>query len=157
MGEAQDRYKAMREQLQARAQGQTEEEAERARDRAKALYDLANDLTYPSDEASGAQMNIHWLIPMLSAHLEKCGYRKHEELAVIKQIPHPRRGHAQVADDAVLYVPVDATGTIPDAFIPTPEEQPVDPINDQWRTKTHITFDGETIKGGPVNGASQSR
>lgn len=148
MGEAADRYYAMREQLEANARRVNEEEDERKRDRAKALYDLANDLTYPMDN-EGNQVNIHWLIPILSSHLEKCGYRKHEDLAVIKQIPHPRRGHAQVVDDAVLYVPVDATGAVPQAFIPTPEEQPEDPINDQWRTKTHITFDGETIKGGP--------
>lgn len=148
MGEAADRYYAMREQLEANARRVNEEEDERKRDRAKALYDLANDLTYPMDN-EGNQVNIHWLIPILSSHLEKCGYRKHEDLAVIKQIPHPRRGHAQVVDDAVLYVPVDATGAVPQAFVPTPEEQPEDPINDQWRTKTHITFDGETIKGGP--------
>lgn len=148
MGEAADRYKAMREQLKENIQRSDEGAVERARDRAKALYDLANDLTYPMDN-EGNQVNIHWLIPILSSHLEKCGYRKHEDRAVIKQIPHPRRGHAQVVDDAVLYVPVDATGAVPQAFIPTPEEQPEDPINDQWRTKTHITFDGETIKGGP--------
>lgn len=145
MGEAQDRYEAMKARLLA--QGNTEEAQERARDRAKALYDLANDMVYPMDD-EGNQINMHWLIPILSGHLEKCGYRKHEELAVIKQIPHPRRGHAQVADDAVLYVPVDAAGTIPQAFIKTPEEQPVDPMNDRWTTKTHITVDGDTIKGG---------
>lgn len=148
MGEAQDRYEAMKAGLRERATQMTDEDAERVRDRAKALYDLANDMTYPVAD-DGTQVNMHWLIPILSSHLEKCGYRKHEELAVIKQIPHPRRGHAQVADDAVLYVPVDATGTTPLAFIPpTPEDVPSDPINDQWRTRTHITLDGETIKGG---------
>ena len=148
MGEAQDRYRAMRDGLRAREQNRNEEERERAADLRKALYDLANDLTYPTDEA-GNQYNIHALIPVLSSHLAQCGYRKHEELATIKQIPHPRRGHAQVVDDAVLYVPVDAPGTMPEAFIPTPEEQPNDPMNDRWVTKTHITVDGETIKGGP--------
>lgn len=148
MGEAQDRYNAMKASLEDRARRSNEEEVERARDRRKALYDLANDLTYPTD-AEGNQYNVHALIPVLAAHLEKCGYRKHEDLAVIKQIPHPRRGHAMVVEDAVLYVPVDATGTTPAAFIPTPEEQPEDPMNDQWRTKTHITMNGDTIKGGP--------
>jgi hypothetical protein len=146
MGKANDRYNAMRESL-AHA-GDTEEAQERARDHAKALYDLANDLTYPQDN-QGNQFNVHALIPVLSDHLAKCGYRKHEELATIKQIPHPRRGHAQVVEDAVLYVPVNASGQIPQAFIPTPEEQPEDPMNDRWLTKTHITVDGETIKGGP--------
>jgi len=145
--QAQDRFERMKADIRQRSAGMSDEQAERARDRAKALYDLANDLTYPMD-GEGNQVNMHWLIPLLSEHLEKCGYRKHEELAVIKQIPHPRRGHAQVAEDAVLYVPVDATGTTPAAFIPTPEEQPEDPMNDQWRTKTHITFNGDTIKGG---------
>ena len=148
MGEAQDRYNRMREDLRTAQERASNEQVERARDRQKALYDLANDLTYPQD-AEGNQYNVHALIPVLSAHLEKCGYRKHEELATVKQIPHPRRGHAQVVDDAVLYVPVDATGATPQAFIPTPEEQPEDPMNDQWRTKTHITMNGETIKGGP--------
>ena len=150
MGEAADRFRA----TQSRMRASSEEREERARDRVKALYDLANDLTYPMDD-DGNQMNIHWLIPMLSSHLEKCGYRKHRELAVIKQIPHPRRGHAQIVEDAVLYVPVDATGTVPAAFIPpTPEEVPIDPMNDRWHTKTHITVNGDTIKGGPLNGTS---
>ncbi|AZS06585.1 minor tail protein [Mycobacterium phage JacoRen57] len=148
MGEAQDRYNQMRESLRQMSERRQNEEQERREDHAKALYDLANDLTYPMD-SNGNQMNVHMLIPLLSEHLARCGYRKHEELATIKQIPHPRRGHAQVAEDAVLYVPVDATGTIPQAFVPTPEEQPSDPMNDMWRTKTHITVDGDTIKGGP--------
>jgi hypothetical protein len=144
MGIIQERHEARKAQRKL----SLEEQQDRARDRVKAMYDLANDLTYPVD-GDGNQMNIHWLIPFLSSHLEKCGYRKHKELAVITQIPHPRRGHAQVAEDAVLYVPVDATGTIPAAFIPpTPEERPSDPMNDQWHTKTHITFNGDTIKGG---------
>ena len=151
MGEARDRYKEMREAI-AKASS-TEEAQARAQDFSKALYDLANDLTYPQD-AEGNQYNVHALIPVLADHLARCGYRKIKETATIKQIPHPRRGHAMVAEDAVLYVPVDAPGTIPGAFIPTPEEQPEDPMNDQWHTKTHITMDGETIKGGPLNGAS---
>ena len=148
MGEANERYNQMKKQLEDQAANQGNEEAARLQDLRKALYDLANDLTYPSD-AEGNQYNVHALIPVLADHLARCGYRKHEELATIKQIVHPRRGHAQVAEDAVLYVPVDATGTIPQAFIPTPEEQPHDPMNDQWRTRTHVTVDGDTIKGGP--------
>lgn len=146
MGEAKERFEAMKAHL--REAGEGKESVERARDHAKALYDLANDLTYPQDH-EGNQYNVHALIAVLSDHLAACGYRKHEELATIKQVPHPRRGHAQVAEDAVLYLPVDATGTIPQAFIPTPEEQPRDPMHDQWRTRTHITVDGDTIKGGP--------
>lgn len=136
----------MKEDL--KAQAADPEAVARVRDRQKALYDLANDLVYPMDD-QGNQMNVHFLIPLLASHLEKCGYRKHDELATVMQIPHPRRGHAQVAEDAVLYVPVDATGTAPIALIPTPEEQPDDPINDRWVTRTHITVDGDTIKGGP--------
>lgn len=151
MGEAAKKYEEMRARMEGAAAAAGNEAIERARDRSKALYDLANDLTYPTDD-EGNQVNIHWLIPLLSLHLEKCGYRKIEEKAVIKQIPHPRRGHAQVAEDAVVYVPVDASGTIPRAFIPTPEEQPEDPMHDRWVTKTHITLDGDTIKGGPLNG-----
>lgn len=147
MGKANERYNAMKEQLQNAAANRRAEEVRRAQDLSKALYDLANDLTYPTD-ASGNQYNVHALIPVLADHLARCGYRKHEDVAIVKQIPHPRRGHAQVAEDAVLYVPVDATGTIPPAFIPTPEEQPEDPIHDQWRTRTHITVNGDTIKGG---------
>ena len=140
MPEAQDKWEEMRAQMQTPAD-------ERAFEVSKAMYDLANDLTYPMDN-EGNQLNIHWLIPTLSFHLAQLGYRKHPEEAVITQVPHPRRGHAQVAEDAVLYVPVDAPGTIPQAFIPTPEEQPEDPMNDRWVTKTHVTVDGDTIKGG---------
>lgn len=146
MGEAFEPYGTMRQGLEQ--QSQRESMKARVRNHQEALYDLANDLVYPTDN-SGNQYNIHALIPVLADHLAKCGYRKHEDEATVKQIPHPRRGHAQVAEDAVLYVPVDATGTVPSAFIPTPEEQPSDPINDQWHTRTHVTVDGETIKGGP--------
>ena len=126
----------------------TEEEKSRAEDMVKAMYDLANDLTYPMD-SEGNQMHIHWLIPMLSLHLAKCGYRKDPEVATIKQIVHPRAGHPGVAVDAVLYVPVDATGALPKAFIEPPEDHPGSVVNEPWRTKTHITVDGETLKGGP--------
>lgn len=121
---------------------------ERHDDMVKAMYDLANDLTYPVD-LEGNQMHIHWLIPMLSAHLAKCGYRKIEGAATIKQIVHPRAGHPGVAEDAVLYAPVDATGALPKAFIEPPEEHPGSVVNEVWRTKTHITLDGETLKGAP--------
>ena len=73
---------------------------------------------------------------------------KHEEVATIKQIVHPRAGHPGVAEDAVLYVPVDATGAIPKAFIEPPEEHPGSQVNERWTTKTHITVNGETLKGG---------
>lgn len=148
MSTANERYEQMKQRLNEMAADRGEEEAARSRDLTKALYDLANDLTYPTD-AEGNQYNVHALIPVLADHLARCGYRKHEDLAIIKQIPHPRRGHAQVAEDAVLYAPVDATGTVPQAFVPTPQEQPTDPINDQWRTRTHVTVNGDTIKGGP--------
>ena len=123
-------------------------EQEKAQDMVKAMYDLANDLTYPTD-AEGNQIHVHWLIPMLSLHLAKCGYRKIEEVATVKQIVHPRAGHPGVAEDAVLYVPVDATGAIPKAFIEPPEEHPGSVVNEPWRTRTHITVDGETLKGAP--------
>lgn len=121
---------------------------ERHDDMVKAMYDIANDLTYPTDQ-EGNQIHIHWLIPMLSAHLAKAGYRKIEEVATIKQIVHPRAGHPGVAEDAVLYVPVDATGAVPKAFIEPPEANPGSIVNEPWRTKTYITVDGETLKGGP--------
>jgi hypothetical protein len=149
MGEAQQRWEEirarMRENLEQAPQDENAEE--RARAMTKAMYDLANDLTYPVD-GDGNVMNLHWLIPFLSFHLARCGYRKDEEAAAIKQIPHPKRGEAGYAEDAVLYVPVDATGVMPDCFLATPQEAPVD-ADIPWHTKTHITYNGETIKGGP--------
>ena len=148
MGEAADRWEAMRQRMSEQGRSQEERNAAAA-DMTKALYDLANDLTYPEDQ-DGNQVNMHWLIPILSYHLARCGYRKHEDEAVIKQIPHPRRDSPGVVEDAVLYVPVDATGTIPEAFInpPDPAEAPAEPVNQPWRTKTHITLNGDTLKGG---------
>ena len=148
MGEAADRWEAMRQRMSEQGRSQEERNAAAA-DMTKALYDLANDLTYPEDQ-DGNQVNMHWLIPILSYHLARCGYRKDKEAAVIKQIPHPRRGGPGVVEDAVLYVPVDATGTIPEVYInpPAPEEAPAEPVNQPWRTKTHITVDGESVKGG---------
>ncbi len=146
MGEAQDRWEGMKRRLAD--MNATQEDRQRiSDDLSKAMYDMANDLVYPMDE-EGNQLNIHWLIPMLSLHLAKCGWRKHEDEAVITQIPHPRAGQPQFAEDAVIYVPVDATGAIPPAFVSPPEDDPGHPVNDVWRTKTHVTVNGETIKGG---------
>jgi len=148
MGEAQDKWEAMRQKMhrQMEANGQDAEDAAAAMH--QAMYDLANDMTYPVD-AEGNQVNMHWLIPMLSFHLARCGYRKVKDAAVIKQIPHPRAGKPQVAEDAVLYVPVDAAGEIPDMYVNVPEDDPGAPVMQPWKTRTHITFEGETIKGGP--------
>lgn len=146
MGEAQDRWdqiKGRTGEMTERAQGAEQ----RAADMTKAMYDLANDMTYPVDD-QGNTINIHWLIPMLSFHLARCGYKKDEESAVIKQVPHPYRGQPGFAEDAVLYPPVDATGHVPQAFIQPPEDEPGHPVNDEWRVRTHITVDGDTIKGG---------
>lgn len=145
MGEAADNWEGMKNRLAA-MQATQEERQEIARNMTKAMYDIANDLTYPADE-EGNQMHLHWLIPLLSLHLAKCGYRKHEGEAMIKQIPHPNAGGPGIAEDAVLYVPVDATGTLPPAFTAPPEvEMPEMPK--VWKVKTHVTVDGETVKGG---------
>ena len=144
---AQEAWEAAKQQV-ANYQDSLITDQEKADDMVKAMYDIANDLTYPVDQ-EGNQMHIHWLIPMLSAHLAKCGYRKIEGTATVKQIVHPRAGHPGVAEDAVLYVPVDSTGAVPKAFIEPPEEHPGSVVNEPWRTKTHITVDGETLKGGP--------
>jgi len=147
MGEAQDRWDALKGRVTELQNEQDETEARNKR-QVQAMYDLANDLTYPADE-QGNQMHIHWLIPMLSLHLAKCGYRKIESEAEIKQIVHPRAGAPGVVEDAVLYVPVDATGTVPEAFQRPPEDLPEPPAPpERWKVKTHITVDGETIKGG---------
>ena len=144
MGEATDKWEALKKRMAEQAAGR-DERGSKAQDQVKAMYQIANDLTYPVDD-EGNQMNIHWLIPMLSNHLARLGYRKHEDDAVIKQIPHPRAGQAQVAEDAVLYVPVDMPGIPPQALSP-PVEAPEAP--QPWRTKTHVTLDGNTIRGGP--------
>ena len=147
MGEARDRFEAMRTALSERAV-KDQERIELAKNTKKAMYDLANDLTYPVD-ADGNVMDVSFMIPFLSFHLARCGYRKHEDQATIKQIPHPQAGGPQIADNAVLYVPVDATGQLPEAFKKPLEVPPEARENLQgWRVKTHITVDGETIKGG---------
>jgi hypothetical protein len=131
----------IREQLTKLPGSPTENSA----DMHKAMYDLANDLTYPVDPEGNA-IDIHWLIPMLSFHLARCGYQRHDDKALIKQIPHPRRGSPGIVDDAVLFVPVDRTGEIPEIYRNMPDDAPEALI--PWKTKTHITLDGETIKGG---------
>lgn len=143
MGEARKKFEAM----QAAMHETDVKKQQEAEGLAKAMYDLANDMAYPVD-LDGNQMNIAALIPFLSLHLARCGYRKHEDQAAIKQIPHPRAGRDGIAEDAVLYLPVDATGTIPEAFVRPPESDLSAPVNQPWTTKTHITVDGETIKGG---------
>lgn len=147
MGEAQKIWEDIqRRSEESKAQVMSAEE--RAEDMTRAMYDLANDMTYPVDQ-EGNVMNLHWLIPFLSFHLARCGYQKVTEAASIKQIPHPRAGQPGFAEDAVLYVPVDATGTIPPAFLAPPEDDPGAPVNEPWLVKTHITLNDETIKGGP--------
>ena len=145
MGEAQDRFEAMRERMHQQSLRQ-DELNKLAADMRQAMYDLANDMTYPVDQ-DGNVMDLHWLIPLLSFHLARCGYRKHGDEAVITQIPHPRAGQPGFAENAVLYVPVDTPGEIPKAFVPPPEEDPGRLENQPWRVKTHITVDGETVKG----------
>lgn len=145
MGEARDRFEQMKRQIHQNAL-----EAEQKQERqslSAAMYDLANDLTYPVD-LDGNQMNVAALIPFLSLHLARCGYRKDPEAAVIKQVPHPHAGRDGIAEDAVLYLPTDSTGTVPEAFIRPPEDDLSAPVNQPWKTKTHITMNGETIKGG---------
>jgi hypothetical protein len=119
-----------------------------ARSMVKAMYDIANDLTYPIDE-HGNVMNIHFMIPMLSFHLARCGYVKDPSKAKIIQQPVPgaKEGIPGVAEDAVRYVPVDAQGQLPEMFRKQEEEPPEVPTTG-WHTRTHITLDGETIKGG---------
>lgn len=120
-----------------------------ALDLSKAMYDIANDLTYPVDQ-QGNVLNVHFLIPVLSYHLARCGYRKDPEKATIIQQPIPGAAQGElpgVVEDAVRYVPVDAQGQLPEMF----RRQEIEPekINKTgWGVKTHITVDGSTIKGG---------
>lgn len=141
----------MSDTLSALEQAQRER-AEKAAAIAKAMYDIANDLTYPVDE-QGNPYNVHFLIPALSYHLARCGYRKDPDAAVIIQQPIPGAAEGNlpgVVEDAVRYVPVDAQGQLPEMF----RRQNEDPnmqgeINRAgWAVKTHITVDGDTIKGG---------
>lgn len=132
----------------------TTERPHPAAEMTKAMYDLANDLTYPVDE-QGNTYNLHFLITTLSYHLARCGYRKDPEKAVIIQQPVPGAAEGKLAgvvEDAVRYVPVDARGQLPDCFRKEAEAfKAVDveqPNKDGWTVKTHIVLDGETIKGG---------
>lgn len=133
-------FDLIRERLHAAGRSQQEREALAARMR-KAMYDLANDLTYPIDE-EGNVMDVSFLIPMISHHLAKCGYRKIEEEAVIKQVPVR---NAQV-EGAVTYVPIDSPGQVPPALRKQTLEEPVEMKH--WHTKTHVTVNGDTVKGG---------
>lgn len=133
------------------------EEAQRQRevnalDQNKAMYDLANDLTYPVDH-QGNVLNVHFLIPTLAYHLARCGYRKDPEKATIIQQPIPGAAQGElpgVVEDAVRYVPVDAQGQLPEMFRKQQEDPAMrDQVNKNgWGVKTHITVDGSTIKGG---------
>lgn len=118
----------------------------------RAMYEIANDLTYPVDQ-QGNVVNVHFLIPVLSYHLARCGYRKDPESATIIQQPIPGAAQGElpgVVEDAVRYVPVDAQGQLPEMF----RRQEVDPeMRDQvnkngWTVKPHIVVDGSTLKGG---------
>lgn len=144
MGEAKDRFDTMRAAIKANA-SRDQEKSTQAKAMVKAMYDLANDLTFPVD-AEGNVMDLQFLIPLVSFHLARCGYKKDPKAAVIEQIPHPNAGGPQVAENAVLYVPVDATGAIPEAFRAPPKTHSRE-NTDGWHTKTHITVNGETIKG----------
>ena len=120
-----------------------------ARAISKAMYDIANDLTYPVD-AQGNVLNVHFLIPTLSYHLARCGYVKDPSRAQIIQQPVPGAAQGElpgVVEDAVRYVPVDAQGQLPEMFR-RQEEVPEFVNNTGWNVKTHISVDGETIKGG---------
>lgn len=145
MGKAEEEFNRRREEIKYRQTESQEKREKLAKNMAKAMYDLANDLTYPVDE-DGNVMRVHELIPFLSYHLARCGYRKHEDEAVIKQVPVPPT--AGVVEDAVKYVPVDASGSVPSAFVKPPEGTPERPNTDGWKIKPHITLDGETIRGG---------
>lgn len=144
MGSKQEQFERLRKEIQYRQTVGQEEREQLAESMRKAMYDLANDLVYPVD-ADGNVMRVHELIPFLSYHLARCGYRKHEDEAVITQVPVPPT--AGVVEDAVKYVPIDAPGFVPSAFIP-PAEAPERPNTDGWKVKPHITLDGETIRGG---------
>jgi hypothetical protein len=135
------------ENTRAALEAAQEQRNEDARSMVKAMYDIANDLTYPVDE-HGNVMNVHFLIPMLSFHLARCGYVKDPSKAKIIQQPVPgaAEGIAGVVEDAVRYVPVDATGQLPEVFKQQAEVPEVPATG--WHTRTHITLDGETVKGG---------
>jgi hypothetical protein len=139
--EAQKAVEQMRANIYAQNKSQEERNA-LAKRMIGAMYDLANDMTYPVDEG-GNVMDVHFLIPLLSYHLARCGYRKTEGEAVIKQEPIPPG--PGIIEGAVRYVPIDGKlkGEVPLAF----QKQPDKP--DPWRVRTHIKVNDETIKGGP--------
>lgn len=145
MGSKQEKFEALQQEVQYRRSEGQEKREELAKGMSQAMYDLANDLVYPVDQ-DGNVMRVHELIPFLSYHLARCGYRKHEDEAVIRQVPLPPT--AGVVEDAVKYVPIDAPGSVPAAFVKPPEGTPERPNTDGWKVKPHITIDGETIRGG---------
>lgn len=138
--EVKEPFELIKERIHAQGRSQRERDILAGKMR-KAMYDLANDLTYPIDE-EGNVMDVSFLIPMLSYHLAKCGYRKVEEEAVIKQVPVR---NAQV-EGAVTYVPIDSPGQVPPALKKQTLEKPID--MQAWHTKTHVTVNGDTVKGG---------
>lgn len=139
------------ENTRAALEAAQQQRDEDARQMIKSMYDIANDLTYPVDE-HGNVVNVHFLIPMLSYHLARCGYVKDPAKAKIIQRPIPgaAEGLPGVVEDAVEYVRTDAEGQLPEAFR---KQEHIDPELQNaaaagWKVRTHVTLDGATVKGG---------
>lgn len=137
-----------------------------------AMHAIADDLCYPVDHR-GRIYDVRFLIPQISFHLARAGYRKHTDLAVIKKrrLP-PTPG---VVEDAVEWVHPDAADSIEDELAgasiadaarlspaaraelirrlggnpdPVAATQPDLDERVPWRTETHIQFDNEESTSG---------
>lgn len=146
--------------------------ADIADDITKATQDIADGLHYPVDHR-GRIYDVRFLIPQLSFHLARAGFRWHPELAVIKKrrLP-PTPG---VIEDAVEWVHPDAPDSIDDELAgatvddlnrlspaaraelirrlggnPAPVAETDQNLDDRtpWRVETHIHFDDEESTSG---------
>lgn len=76
-----------------------------------AMYELADALQYPVDN-KGRVYDVRFMLPVLSYHLARRGFRFHPELAIIK----PRRlpPAPGVVEDAVEWVGINEPDSIDD-------------------------------------------
>lgn len=75
----------------------------------RAMYEIAEALQYPVDNL-GRVYDVRYIIPVLAFHLARAGMGRIAGQAVIK----PRRvpPGAQVVEDAIEWVPLDAPDTV---------------------------------------------
>jgi len=85
---------------------------------AAAMYDIADALRSPVDHR-GRRYDVKFLVPILSFHLARAGFRKVEGKAVIKPRrvpPPPEYENTKWGEgwDAIEWVPIDAEPSIED-------------------------------------------